>query len=211
MKKIFTFCFALLAGFTAFAQSNSVEFVDAAGNIIPSGTTYVCDDAEVSSLTGKVVVNSGISVKNTTSGMQSCKVSCEITDMPSGQFQICGFGGCVPVPINDRTATYPFSSTVDCDAVTLQSGEVRDTRSEWLNVKNGEYGSFNVVYSIEGGSRITVNYVYADLTGISNVNAPAEKEVVGYYTIGGQRIDKPQKGLTIIKYSDGTTKKKILR
>ena len=96
MKKIFTFCFALLAGFTAFAQSNSVEFVDAAGNIIPSG-------------------------------------------------------------------------------------------------------------------RITVNYVYADPTGISNVNAPAEKEVVGYYTIGGQRIDKPQKGLTIIKYSDGTTKKKILR
>ena len=213
MKRIFTLCFTLLAGLSAFAQvdNNRVEFVDGTGTVIPSGSTVVRNEVNISTSTGIGIIHSDVFVKNMTDSQTSCAVSCSVIDMPSGQFQICGFGECTPVPINERIAEYPFSAVVDCDAVSLAAGETRDTQSEWLRIKSGKYGSFNVKYTIQGGSEITVKFVYADPSGINNVSVSAEKEVAGYYTIGGQRLDNPQKGITIIKYSDGTTEKKILR
>lgn len=211
MKRIFTLCFVLLAGLAVFAQGNTVEFVDADGNVIPAGSTVMRDDIEFSSTTGFGTIHSGVYVKNMTNSSTSCAVSCSIENMPSGQFQICGFGDCVPVPINERVAEYPISSVIDCDAITLEAGETKDTQSEWLRVRTGNYGSFNVKYSIQGGSEITVNYVYSDPTGINDVQASTDKIVVGYYTLDGQQLDCQQKGINIIKYSDGTTEKKLLR
>ncbi len=43
-------------------------------------------------------------------------------------------------------------------------------------------------------------------SGIASA-ATEEKEVVGYYTVGGQRVSAPQRGINIVRYSDGTTKK----
>lgn len=211
MKRIFTLCFALLAGLAVFAQGNTVEFVDAGGNVIPAGSTVVRDNIEFSSITGIGTIHSGVYVKNMTTSSTSCAVSCSIENMPSGQFQICGFGNCVPVPLNDRIAEYPISDVIDCDAVPLAAGETMDTQSEWMRVRTGNYGSFNVKYSIQGGSEITVNYVYSDPTGINDVQTSTDKTVVGYYTLGGQQLDCQQKGINIIKYSDGTTEKKLLR
>lgn len=211
MKRIFTLCFLLLAGLAVFAQGNTVEFVDADGNVIPAGSTVVRDNIEFSSITGIGTVHSDVYVRNMTDSPASCAVNCSIENMPSGQFQICGFGECVPVPINERVAEYPISSVIDCDAITLEAGETKDTQSEWLRVRTGNYGSFNVKYSIQGGSEITVNYVYSDPTGINDVQASTDKTVVGYYTLDGQQLDCQQKGINIIKYSDGTTEKKLLR
>lgn len=49
-------------------------------------------------------------------------------------------------------------------------------------------------------------------TGIDGVeNGEGSSEVVGIYTINGMKLNAPRKGVNIIKYSDGTAKKVIIR
>ena len=208
MKKLFTLCIAFIVSLAVTAQSaDGLEFVDSEGNVISSGSTVVRYAAP--SLIG-VVANSGISIKNTSSASKTCTVVCSVENMPSGYFQYCGSGGCVAMPVNYRIAKYPYSETRAMEPVTLESGKTRSTSSEWYPAKEGEYGSFNTIYSIDGGSEITVNFVYTESSSIAGVQAAEESEVTGYYTIGGQRLDRPQKGITIVRYSDGTSEK-ILR
>ena len=45
-----------------------------------------------------------------------------------------------------------------------------------------------------------------DTDGINNAQA-AEGEIQGIYTLGGIKVEHPVKGVNIIKYTDGRTKK----
>lgn len=48
--------------------------------------------------------------------------------------------------------------------------------------------------------------------GYIEVDAPdAEAEIVGYYDLMGRRYDEPQKGFNIVVYSDGTSRKEIIK
>ena len=47
-------------------------------------------------------------------------------------------------------------------------------------------------------------------TGIREAE-PAEASVAGYYSIDGKRLSTPQRGINIVKYTDGTTEKKVVR
>ena len=76
-----------------------------------------------------------------------------------------------------------------------------------MQVQKGDYGSFTATYILEDYSTIFVKFVYADPTGISNSIVTKEKNVVGYYNINGQRLDGLQKGVNIVRYSDGTSTK----
>ena len=50
------------------------------------------------------------------------------------------------------------------------------------------------------------------MTGIHGVYNDAENAtVVGYYTIDGMRLNAPQKGLNIVKMSNGTSRKVMMR
>ena len=46
-----------------------------------------------------------------------------------------------------------------------------------------------------------------DATGIDNVITPFHAKEVSRYSINGQRLSAPTKGLNIVKYSDGIVKK----
>ena len=51
-----------------------------------------------------------------------------------------------------------------------------------------------------------------DPTGIGGINADGEgAEEVARYNAAGQMIAGPQKGLNIIKYADGTTRKVVVK
>ncbi len=54
------------------------------------------------------------------------------------------------------------------------------------------------------------NIVEMEATGINSIN-PDENEIVGYYTVGGQKVNAPQKGVNIVRYADGTTKKVLVK
>lgn len=48
--------------------------------------------------------------------------------------------------------------------------------------------------------------------GVSRINAKAsDAEVVGIYTLDGQQIPSAQKGINIVKYTDGTTRKVLVK
>ncbi len=49
-----------------------------------------------------------------------------------------------------------------------------------------------------------------DPSGISSISTDGES-IVGYYTLGGMRLSAPQKGVNIVKCSDGTTKKILIK
>ncbi len=48
-----------------------------------------------------------------------------------------------------------------------------------------------------------------DATGVKAVETVGDVEVEGYYTVGGQKIGGLQKGVNIVRYTDGTSKKVI--
>ncbi len=64
-----------------------------------------------------------------------------------------------------------------------------------------------------------VAYTWQDFTyieelesdGIDYVSSQTNTEVIGNYTIGGQQTSSPQKGVNIIRYSDGTSKKILMK
>ena len=51
--------------------------------------------------------------------------------------------------------------------------------------------------------------VHGDPDGITDITATGsrDRKAVAFYTIDGRRTDASQKGMTIVKYSDGTTAK----
>ena len=51
-----------------------------------------------------------------------------------------------------------------------------------------------------------------DVTGIAGVEADAEAPTVeGYYDMSGRKIDTPKRGVNIIRYTDGTTRKVFVK
>ena len=51
------------------------------------------------------------------------------------------------------------------------------------------------------------NIVEYDVTGIDNVKTSTAAKEVSRYSVNGQRLSAPTKGLNIVKYSDGSVKK----
>lgn len=82
------------------------------------------------------------------------------------------------------------------------------------NLNNGEYSYRAFVETSEG-------YTYGDIMSfyISNSSASVEditsdnfvNSIICYFNIKGQRYNEPQKGINIILYKDGTTKKVLIK
>ena len=51
------------------------------------------------------------------------------------------------------------------------------------------------------------NIVEFDATGIDKVTISADAKEMSRYSVNGQRLSAPTKGLNIVKYSDGSVKK----
>ena len=57
----------------------------------------------------------------------------------------------------------------------------------------------------------TVNVTVTQATGITGTQTSADVREIARYTIDGKRINQPQRGINIVKYSDGTVKKVIVK
>ena len=55
------------------------------------------------------------------------------------------------------------------------------------------------------------NIVEFDPTGIDNITTSANVKEVSRYSVNGQRLSAPNKGLNIVKYSDGSVKKVVVQ
>ncbi len=57
----------------------------------------------------------------------------------------------------------------------------------------------------------TVRFFVSKATGITDTQTSADVREVARFTIDGKRINQPQRGINIVKYSDGTVKKVIVK
>ena len=54
------------------------------------------------------------------------------------------------------------------------------------------------------------NIVEFDVTGIDKMTTSTNAKEISRYSVNGQRLSAPTKGLNIVKYSDGSVKKVVV-
>ena len=106
-------------------------------------------------------------------------------------------------------------------AIVISVENIEDNSVAEVSVKNGKL----VVNALkEGSTTVTVkacsNGISTQKTLSINVSAPtsidaatttAEAHEVARYTIDGKRISKPQTGVNVVRFSDGTVKKVVVK
>lgn len=232
MKKLFTLCASLFVGF-ATMNAQTFAFVNEEGNVIENGSKLTMTTVEFAEGWGDVLIPlEGITVKNVSSASATFDINFTVDAIPGGRFQACCLGTCnAPVDEVGAVVSYPGNK--------LAAGNTADLNlTEWYPggmgtpIGTGSGGAPVFGEPITGGvtdgtctvtievmpagsttpeAYITVDFVIGGEAGVSGVVAEKENPVVGYYTIGGAQLNAPQKGINIVKYADGTTKKVILK
>lgn len=217
MKKLFTLCIALLFSCVAMNAQNFI-FVDGDGNTIENGATLTMDqvsykedfvfnpDGYYEIIQVPMISLSGVYIKNNSAESQSCKVTYNVTALPNGSFAACCAGNCSNL---DSEGTIEKNANAD-------AGKTIDisTDTEWVPVAAG---TTTVKISAQGSksmlpdSEITINFIYDGTASIDGIQNNADNKVVARYSINGQLLDAPQKGINILKYSDGRIEKVIVK
>lgn len=219
MKRFLTIVIAFLAlGVTSWAQDvdQTFQFTDTLGNVVPDGTVITVN---VINEEGQMVIP--LKVKNVSGDKAAVSMYETIDEKPSGDWQTCAFGNCMAL----EETGYSPKSVVN---VAYDS----DIQTEWIP-ESGNYGTWSAtlqihVFNITSrtvfgklveqagdeiigyGPKVTVNFVYnAESADVNAVEAPVRP--VQYYSICGKRLDAPQRGLNIVKLSNGKTIKVIIK
>lgn len=223
-KSLLLFVAAMLVGGAANAQiDNTLQFVDASGNVIEDGAT-VNGEVEYSDYGGYYQVSTGLFVKNNSSETVGVSVAGEITRMDNGSFSCCFPGTC-----DNQYSTGSFET----DPGTKEaSAEPYPFSTEWIPASETSYGqciaTFRLILRessvnkwglpvagdvIAQGPSVTVNFVFdAESAGIAGVETVENNEPVGYYTLDGQKLSAPRKGaVNIVKYANGKTAKIVVK
>ena len=217
MKKLFTLCIALLFSCVAMNAQNFI-FVDGDGNTIENGATLTMDqvsykedfvfnpDGSYEIIQVPMISLSGVYIKNNSAESQSCIVTYNVTALPNGSFAACCAENCSNL---DSEGTIEKNANAD-------AGKTIDisTDTEWVPVAAG---TTTVKISAQGSksmlpdSEITINFIYDGTASIDGIQNNADNKVVARYSINGQLLDAPQKGINILKYSDGRIEKVIVK
>lgn len=217
MKKLFTLCIALLFSCVAMNAQNFI-FVDGDGNTIENGATLTMDqvsykedfvfnpDGSYEIIQVPMISLSGVYIKNNSAESQSCKVTYNVTALPNGSFAACCAGNCSNLDSErtiEKNANADAGKTIDIS-----------TDTEWVPVAAG---TTTVKISAQGSksmlpdSEITINFIYDGTASIDGIQNNADNKVVARYSINGQLLDTPQKGINILKYADGRIEKVIVK
>ena len=113
-----------------------------------------------------------------------------------GDFAFCGCSGLTSIYVYpEKTPKLGTGVFSECDAknckVYVPTGTYDDY---WLS----EFGYFD-------------NIVEFDPAGIDKVTTSNDAKELSRYSVNGQRLSAPAKGLNIVKYSDGSVKKVVVQ
>lgn len=76
-----------------------------------------------------------------------------------------------------------------------------------LYVPNGTYQT----YAVANCWRDFLKIKEFDSTGVESVFSTSDVKELSRYTVNGQRLKEPTRGLNIVKYSDGSSRKEIVK
>lgn len=229
MKKIFTLFVALFCSVAMFAQDTKgmFEFADKNGNVVPNGSTLTKTEVEKSGK--RLQINTGLFVKPVKPELNGeklgVKMRVEVENIDHGTIQYCLLGSCSTASekgtfnstnnfvekLDDLATEWVMGkdkagnplkgeatvklTLVACKRVSLGLDEFDIEQFEWQEV--GDCSS------------VTVKFVYDGTTAINGVTDNVNATVVARYAADGTRLSAPQKGLNIVKLSNGKTVKYI--
>ena len=220
MKKLFTFCLSLIFGglaFTAQAQTNDpaewYKFVDKDGQVLEDGATLTCNTFEFLPALMGDGITSHVKVKFAPAERHDSQVAvmCDwkTANGPVG-FQCCFGGNCVSFSGPEKKETSKTLGYVGWESDLFDDFWMTD-----MSAQGSAEVEFQIMcYSDAGellaaGDKITVRYT-TETTGIDGVEAAGSNEEVARYTLDGRKLSAPQKGVNIVKYADGSTKKVVV-
>ncbi len=167
---------------------------------LPSGVTEIGDltFAACSGLTSLTLPSGVTSIGDLTfhacRGLTSITLPSGLTEIGDDAFQYCS--GLTSIYVYTEKLPKMGSSVFgDCDAKKCTVYVPKGTYDDyWLS----EFGYFE-------------NIVEFDPTGINNVITSNDAKELSRYSVNGQRLSAPTKGLNIVKYSDGSVKKVVVQ
>lgn len=132
-----------------------------------------------------------------------------------------------PVTVEENQEVKVDLAKVCSDADNFQAAIIKTVKSvdkeniATATVKDGKL----VVKGLKEGSTVvtlnfcsngistktTVRFFVTKATGITGTQTSADVREIARFTIDGKRISQPQRGINIVKYSDGTVKKVVVK
>lgn len=236
MKKIFTLCVALFAAVSMFAQETKgmFEFATADGTVVPSGSVITKSDVEDHTDPEEGVDNmqipTGLWIKPVKTELNGeklrVKLRVDVEKIDHGSINFCLLGNCSSViregtyesngdfvdQLDDLLTEWIIGNNEETYKAMYGEAKAKLTLVVCRKVSQGKdkFGIEQFKYEDVGeSSTVTVHFVYNEkstgINGISNANAT----VVARYAADGTRLSAPQKGLNIVKLSNGKTVKYI--
>ena len=132
---------------------------------------------------------------NDCKSLTSVKIPSSVTEIGENAFRGC----------NSLKSIYVYAEDVPFIYSSTFGGF--DSRNCTLYVPNGTSDSYSM-YMYFGNFK---NIVEFDATSIHNTIATPEAQETARYAVNGQRLTAPIKGINLVKYSDGTFKKELVK
>ena len=148
------------------------------------------------------------------SGLTSLTLPARITEIGNGAFYDCSGLTSLTLPARiTYIGTYAFEGCSGLTSIYVYAEKVPkiggavfkgvDAKECTLYVPMGTSSD----YRLSGFGDYFENIVEFDATGIDKTTTSTDVEEVARYSVNGQRLSAPTKGLNIVKYSDGSVKK----
>ena len=160
------------------------------------GIKYYINNKEITSIEiPSNVTTLGKCVFQGCSGLTSLTLPAGITSISDGTFRDC----------SGLTSIYVYEEKVPIIGSNVFKG--CDAKKCTVYVPMGTYNDYRLS---EFGDYFE-NIVEFDVTGIDKTTTSTDIEEVARYSVNGQRLSAPTKGLNIVKYSNGSVKKVAVR
>ena len=186
---------------------------------LPAGITEIGEStfSDCSGLTSLTLPDGITSIGGGTfcicSGLTSLTIPDGITSIGNGAFEGCS--GLTSLNLPDGITSIGWSAFKGCSGLTSIYAYAEKVPEIGSNAFGGCDAKKCIVYVPKGtydDYRLSdfgyfENIVEFDATGIDKTTTSTDVEEVSRYSVNGQRLVGPTKGLNIVKYSDGSVKK----